>query len=167
MNRVLILVTGLFLVLMMVSCGGEDSSETCTGSDKFCHSHDGLDWSDDLSNDLNNLMTWDEAVTSCENLGGRLPTISELRTLIQKCPATETGGWCGVTDNCLSSDCWLDSCGMYESDYAGYSVFGDIYHLWSSSELSDDADNVWSVLFSNGGVYGENKSSSSGVRCVR
>jgi hypothetical protein len=84
-----------------------DSGATCTGSDKFCHSHDGLNWSDASSNK----MTWDEAITYCENLGGRLPTISELRTLIQNCPGTETGGECGVTDDCLSSDdCRTDPC---------------------------------------------------------
>jgi hypothetical protein len=133
-----------------------DSGATCTGSDKFCHSHDGLNWSDASSNK----MTWDEAITYCENLGGRLPTISELRTLIQNCPGTETGGECGVTDDCLSSDdCRTDPCDGCEYDDSGkYSVFGDIYYLWSSSEHSDDADFAWRVGFARGDVGASYKS---------
>ena len=95
MNRVLILTAILLLSVVMISCGGDDNSDdtgntgvTCTGSDKFCHSHDGLNWSD-ASNDS---MNWYDAVEYCKDLGGRLPTISELRTLIQNCSATETGG---------------------------------------------------------------------------
>ena len=229
MNRVLILMAGLFLVLMMVSCGGDDSSEksglgesctktpdcenglkcidlvcvsdsgdtgdtgnttndmdtgdsdnigntgdtgnsgaTCTGSDKFCHSHDGLNWSDASSD----YMTWDEAITYCENLGGRLPTISELRTLIQNCPGTETGGECGVTDSCLSyTDCWNESscysCEYDENNPGKYSVFGDSSWFWSSSERSDYADNAWRVDFYCGSVRNSYKGSNGYcVRCV-
>jgi len=186
----------IFSAIMMISCGGGDSSEksglgesctktsdcktglkcidlvcvsdtgntgaTCTGSDKFCHSHDGLNWSDASSD----YMTWDEAITYCENLGGRLPTISELRTLIQNCAATETGGECGVTDDCLSYDCWNDPCDGCEYDESGkYSVFGDTYWFWSSSELSDAAGLAWSVDFVNGHVY--YVSYYFYVRCVR
>jgi len=156
--------------IMLVSCGGDDSSEksglgeTCTGSDKFCHSHDGLNWSDASSSS----MTWNEAITYCEDLGGRLPTISELRTLIQNCPGTETGGECGVTDSCLSSgDCWNDPCDGCEYDETGkYSVFRDIYWFWSSSGQSGNADNAWYVDFVYGFVSYSYKGSYFNVRCV-
>ncbi|HOB72608.1 MAG TPA: DUF1566 domain-containing protein [bacterium] len=144
--------------------GGGETGATCTGSDKFCHSHDGLDWSDASSY----YMTWSEATTYCENLGGSLPTISELRTLIQNCPATETGGECGVTDGCLSlGGCW-DACGGCEVGESGkYSVFGDTNSFWSSSELSEDADKAWVMGFGYGGVGYGGKNALVFVRCVR
>lgn len=73
----------------------------CPESNKFCHSHDYLSWSDKAIEKMN----WDDAIKYCEDLGGRLPTIDELRTLIQNCPATETGGECGVTEGCLKISC--------------------------------------------------------------
>ncbi len=144
--------------------GDTGDTGTCTGSDKFCHSHDGLDWSDASSY----YMTWSEATTYCKNLGGRLPTISELRELIQNCPATETGGECGVTDGCLSlGGCW-DACGGCEVGESGkYSVFGDTNSFWSSSELSEDADKAWVMGFGYGGVGYGGKNALVFVRCVR
>ena len=124
----------MVLLFVMISCGGEDTEDT---ANNFPNEHDGLNWSDASSSS----MKWDEAITYCENLGGRLPTISELRTLIQNCPGTGTGGQCGVTNDCLSADCRTDPC--YECEYSvsgKYSVFGDTSRFWSSSELSDNAD---------------------------
>jgi len=117
----------------------------------------------------NNEMTWDDAVTYCKNLGGRLPTIDELRTLIQNCPATETGGECGVTDECLSFDCQNDACdGCENAESVKNSKLGDTTEwFWSSSELSGDADLAWFVGFYRGGVYGGLKSNSRHVRCLR
>jgi hypothetical protein len=117
-------------------------------------------------------MTWDNAVDYCENLGGRLPTISELRALIQNCPATETGGECGVTDDCLSwDDCWNELlCYNCEFDDSGkYSVFGGYaYWFWSSSERSDEAGYAWGVYFSNGYVSYDGKYNYDGfVRCAK
>lgn len=177
MNRVLIITFVLIQVLMISSCiededlgdmkdaeNTDDSDVGCPESNKFCHSHDGLDWSDASSNK----MDWDDAITYCENLGGRLPTISELRTLIQNCPATETGGECGVTDNCLSSDCWTDPCGGCEDDKSGkYSVFGDRDWFWSSSELSGSTDNAWLVSFRYGYVLLSYKDYYFYVRCAQ
>jgi hypothetical protein len=115
-------------------------------------------------------MTWHEAVTYCENLGGRLPTISELRALIQNCPATQTGGSCEVTDSCLSYyDCWDDQCFGCEEDPSGkYSVFGDTDWLWSSSEEQDSTGYAWQVFFFLGIVHFDIKTDEEAyVRCVR
>ena len=121
-------------------------------------------------------MTWDNAVSHCENLeeGGyddwRLPNIDELRTLVQDCAATEPGGTCGVTTSCLSySDCWSsDSCQSCSSDSSGgHSKFGETSYLWSSSVQPDDSNYRWSVLFYDGSVSGSNVVFNSYVRCVR
>jgi len=163
MKRVLISL--MFVLLFVVgSCGGDDKGNT---GNNFPNEHDGLNWSDASSSSMN----WDAAVDYCKNLGGRLPTISELRTLIQNCPATETGGECGVTDSCLSyDDCKNDSCDGCEYDESGkYSVFGDTHLFWSSSELSDFPFRAWVVYFSLGHVLEGNSSKSynGNVRCVR
>jgi hypothetical protein len=145
-----------------------DTGDTGDTGDNFPNEHDGLDWSDASSS----VMDWNTAIIYCENLGGRLPTISELRTLIQNCPATETSGECGVTDDCLSyAACRNDSCSGCEYNSEGkYSVFGDIYWFWSSSEQSVDTDHVWYVGFYHGDVGSNTESNKSDylhVRCVR
>lgn len=123
----------------------------CSETDKFCHEHDGLYWSD-FRRDL----TWDNSVKHCEDLEGRLPTISELRTLIKDCQITETDGACKVTDECLSfEDCYDNNlCGGCVM--GNYSVFGHEGTFWSSSEMPDDTVNVWVVNFNNGHIYDYN-----------
>jgi len=167
MNKALISLV-IILLFMMGSCGGDDTEgkfkpSDCTG--EFPNYHKGLCWSEASSSS----MDWDNAITYCENLGGRLPTISELRTLIQNCPATETGGECGVTDSCLSDgDCWDDVCNGCVKDESGkYSVFGDNYYFRSSSDLSDNTDYTWCVGFKFGIVLFNNKFHVSDVCCVK
>jgi len=137
----------------------------CPENNKFCHFLDGLNWSDVSSKG----MTEFDAVTYCEDLGGRLPTISELRTLVQNCPATETGGVCRVTDSCLSiEDCWNDLCRGCEYSYSGkYSVFGDTGTLWSSSKRSGDSGVLWYLRYRWASVEDESSYGPAHVRCVR
>ena len=76
MNKALILLM-FVLLFLVVSCGGEDTEgkfkpSDCTG--EFPNYHKGLCW----SNASSKSMDWDNAITYCENLGGRLPTISEI-----------------------------------------------------------------------------------------
>ncbi|HPS29423.1 MAG TPA: DUF1566 domain-containing protein [bacterium] len=126
-------------------------------------------------------MSWYEAKVYCADLneGGhsdwRLPTISELRTLINDCPATETGGECKVTDSCLSYDnCCNGVCsGCFNSSDGRYSKLGDADLLWSSSVTSDVDDVAWCVHFGSGLVSYSFKSGGFdnhygfNVRCVR
>ena len=122
-------------------------------------------------------MTWDEAKSYCEALGEgnydnwRFPTIDELRSLIDGCSNTKSGGKCKVsaTNGCLSSkDCWDSSCNSCgQTNAATISKFGDSDIFWSSSVRSDRDDSAWYVDFSDGKVHNEVKSNSYYVRCVR
>ena len=142
----------------------ESSSDSCTTIDSNM-------WSP-LSSSK---MDWNSAVSYCHNLtecgysDWHLPTISELRTLIQNCPGTVTGGSCGVTDSCLSSYsyCRDDSCnGCPYSSRGYYSKLRDDDNVWSSS-TSLDTDQACGVGFYEGVVGFTNKSSNCYVRCVR
>ncbi len=138
--------------------------EKCPDNNKFCYEHNGLFWSYKAPNAMN----WYDATTYCQNLGGRLPTISELRTLIQNCPATETVGSCGVTDSCLNyNDCWSEVClGCHDGVVDMYNVFGDFGYFWSSSSSENNIDWAWELI--NSGVRTSSKSDGNdNVRCVR
>ena len=140
-------------------------------------SSSGLIWSAKESSG----MTWENAIDYCKTYsedglsGWHLPTISELRTLIQNCPKTETGGSCGVTDSCLSSsECDNAACvgcggNVVDSNPSKYSKLGDdTGYFGSSSVLSDRSDSVWFVNFSYGGYLTHfGKDSGTLVRCVR
>ncbi|MGI6393849.1 MAG: DUF1566 domain-containing protein [bacterium] len=160
-----------FSAIMVVSCGGDDSSGKSGGGDTTNGKIGNLYWSLKASSS----KTWEEAVAYCDNLeesghsDWRLPTISELRTLIQNCPRTETGGECGVTDDCLEDSYWSDAC--RGCDYASdgrYSKLGDTGGFWSASEPSDVTHYAWSVSFYDGLVGNSYKGNCGGhVRCVR
>jgi hypothetical protein len=123
-------------------------------------------------------MAWADAKTYCQNLAGggwRLPTISELRTLIRGCAGTQTGGACGVTDSCLSySSCWSDPCngcdpgaGPDDGNYGPAQLTGNGNWYWSSSAVADGDSHAWDVNFDGGDVYGYPTDYDSYVRCVR
>lgn len=177
MRRVLI---PLMFILLFVSCGGDDSSDNkddgvnCTGVDKFCNSNDGTLWWSDVSNES---LNWDAADIECSNLGGRLPTISELRTLVKNCNGTVTDGSCNVTDDCLcyssSCDCLDGECycnNTFITDHYAYeySVFGDTFFLWSASETSDkDQHYAWYIDFATACINTQIKDSLLLFRCVK
>lgn len=116
--------------------------------------------------------------SACDNVndGGfsdwRLPTIDELRTLIQNCDNTKTGGSCAITNECLSwDDCITDSCNGCDKDLSGkYSKLGDTTWLYSVSEQPDNEHN-YVVDFSNGQINDINNVIGVGIRfyyrCVR
>ena len=116
-------------------------------------------------------MSWKQANQYCENLkeGGssdwRLPTISELRTLVMKCGSTETGGTCMVTDQCLSEgQCKNKVCRGCGSKIR-HNKFGDRGFFWSSS-ISPDNKNAWYIDFTYGSIHNHSNSDKF-VRCVR
>ncbi|HOW50519.1 MAG TPA: DUF1566 domain-containing protein [bacterium] len=125
---------------------------------------------------------YDDAIRYCEklSLGGyhdwRLPSISELKTLIVGC---QSGTYaCGVNDDCLSnSPCYSDACfclagkgpgegGHYWQKGVWLRQESDSWFL-SSSIISGDS--AWSVEFLTGSLLFSlrNQSTVFSVRCVR
>jgi len=138
-------------------------------------------------------LQWGPAKTHCQNLtldggGWRLPNISELRSLIRNCADIETGGACGVNDECsacgvssgdvcLESSCWKssvcdpDSCSN-DGGPTGCNwpeeLSGTCSYYWSSSPVEDDDCPAWRVFFLNGNVNDDaGVAYFSHVRCVR
>lgn len=120
---------------------------------------------------------WADAVNYCTSIGGRLPTISELRTLIKNCVASEADGDCGVTDSCYNpSECDYETMKEYKCDDCEsatdgrYSKLGDTDYFFSSTSTGGDDGSYlkWGVLFSSGHIYYESVLSYSyDFRCVK
>lgn len=160
--------------VVLEQCG--DDCDSSTGKCKPWKDPDSkLVWSSKRSEEI----LWDDAVSYCENLdeGGhsdwRLPTICELRSLIQNCPETEIDGSCGITDDCLNlTECLNTDCIACNNNGGhDYSKFGDLYGFWSSSEAEFPAGGsmkyVYSVNFTYGSVGQDTPSVMNYVRCVR
>lgn len=127
-------------------------------------------WSKVTSSEMN----WMDANKYCKNLveGGnqdwRLPTISEIRTLIQNCPESENGGICEITNNCISyKNCSGNCLGCYGKDDGIYSIFGDNKRLWSATEPLEDSQNAFGIGFYDASFFVLPKSDNINVRCVR
>ena len=123
---------------------------------KSCYKINNKIWSPSSVSTVNQ----EEALEYCNNLtlcgysDWHLPNIDELRTLIKNCPSTETGGSCGVSENCLSASCWNDcsSCPEISSGEQIYSKLSDGGWLWSSSIKSDDPDYALGVFFTTASI---------------
>ena len=113
-------------------------------------------------------MDWNNAINYCKNLseGGhndwRLPSIDELRTLIQN-PETTISGKCRISEKAgkLSSEDWD------QEDCLMHSKLSDTGWFWSSSVRSDNSDSAWYVNFGSGDVNDNPIGHNNDVRCVR
>ena len=163
------------LALAPAGCRGGNTQEDAGGT--WTDPGSGLTWQNPPAESQ---MPWQEAMDYCEDLtldggGWRLPTISELRSLIRGCAATQTGGSCGVDDGCLSySSCWSNQCsdcsydeGPDDGCYWPVEAEGPCSLYWSSSSREDYVSLAWRVSFSSGGVPYYSKDGSYDVRCVR
>lgn len=125
-------------------------------------------------------FNWQQAKDYCAGLslaglsGWRLPTISELRSIIRGCPSTMTDGACGVSDSCLTTLClspgW-ETCtpnlGPDEGCYWVTDLTGFCFLFWSSSLVEDYPENAWAVNFDHGEPgYVSVDNVDEGVRCV-
>ncbi len=127
---------------------------------------DQLEWSEKSEKEIN----WNSAKTYCLSRNARLPSISELRTLVINCSNNQIGGSCAVTDSCLNSTCYsiqyCQSCGKPQGTV--FSLLGDTdAALWSSSSKTDITTEAWTVLFFYGYVDSSAKLNNRSVRCVR
>ena len=135
-------------------------------------------------------LSWEEAIYYCNKMafsggGWRMPTISELRTLIRGCVNTQSNGQCGATDECLNFSCWDESCyscndgeGPNDGCYSPSGLLEQCYSYWSSSSFEDKnpgtgtlMDATWIVDFNSGNVrYSASSAGIPGylaVQCVR
>jgi hypothetical protein len=152
-----------------------------------------LEWQDPPSEEG---LNWYEATAYCDalELAGhddwRLPTISELRTLIVGCPETMTGGECGVTDECTNAEtcrgqeCWFicqNGAGPTGGCFQRASLSGACGSYWSATTGPDYGDQyeadfaAWCVGFAWANIstgnpaksYGSNPEDPINARCVR
>ena len=164
MRKIVFVVLSIFVFSSYIA--GQAVTKKCQDDDKFCDKIGDLNWSD-KSDDV---YTWKAAKDYCKKMDGRLPTVSELRSLIKECPSTQTGGECKVADKCLDyNDCRDSKCiGCILATDGKYSVLKDIGWFWSSSTPSEDAFGVWTVRFDYGLVaYSRKNFDKRHVRCVK
>ncbi len=150
-------------------------SGDCTNEDVFCHIYKGNSWSDKVSGTYN----YEEAKQVCIDIGGRLPTISELRTLIINCEKTEFDGTCSITEeNSDYSEHTSECDGCEANSNFQYSVFDDTEIFFSSTYLEVTPLNIkspyttpafWSVAFNYAGLspVAPDLSLSAGIRCIK
>jgi len=142
--------------------------------DGVCFDNDsGLTWEEPIEKEF---KKWNEAVAYCENLqldnhdDWRLPTISELRTLIRGCPSTEPGGICGISDSCLSTTCEVNrscmSCDSLSSYLPNNMEKVGASH-WSSSKTTNHEDKIWLLGFFGAWITNSNIVEVGYARCVR
>lgn len=165
----------LFLVLLVFSFFyGCASAEKTEEKNDVKNNVPHLQWSGRSPEKLD----WQGALDYCRNNsdGGfkdwRLPNIDELRESIRNCSKTEVGGECRVSEKngCLSSECKnpKDSCACERKNKSVYSGFdGYDIGLWSSSELSDNPDSAWGVVFYSAMIGSNKKSGEFYARCMR
>ena len=133
-------------------------------------------------------MGWYEADTYCSantpNLPGsgwRLPTISELRSLVKGCaamywdPVSNSGGACSVTDGCPSCDPGSACNGCASGGGPGMDGYymdplfdnGGQYWFWAATHRGGSSDYSWAIGFHAARLISDVYYGGKAVRCVR
>ena len=162
-------------------CANGCVAGVCNGvgaEESWYDSTSGLTWQN--SNFSANISAT-EGATYCSNLvfdsysDWRLPTISELRSLVRGCSSTVYGGACQVTDSCTSYDSCRTSCSSCTSGYgsgsSGKYWDSNLTHTGttfvSSTILSDYTTYSWSINFLTAAMTYDYSSYSKSIICVR
>ena len=134
-----------------------------------------------------NIQNWSAAMDYCSFLdwdggGWRLPTITELRSLVRECSGMELNGNCAVNDPaCLLLECaaiGCDGCSYNEGPSNGCYMPVEMQldcisnkpvgWLWSSSPVGEQPDLHWGLAPAVAKVDALGGSGlGRGVRCVR
>ena len=143
-----------------------ESQKQCVGSYVA-----GKYWSELVEN-----VDWYEANIYCNSLDNgswRVPTINELRLLVQNCPGTASGGACPITNSNARDDIWNSNCSCDFGENGIYSKFADDTYLWSSTPLyhygTASSNRMWTIDFRDAAItsrWVEDKDRHS-VRCVK
>ena len=120
-------------------------------------------------------LSFKEADAYCSNLniGGhndwRLPTVDELRILVQNCPNLETDGACRLSEDnsCLLARKCLDKKKCQCSTSGKYSKLYDSTTIWSASVNSSDSTEAYSIDFAGGKIQKNYTGARNNVRCTR
>lgn len=112
---------------------------------------------------IGNFMDYLHAENYCDVRGFRLPTISELRTLVVGCPHNETGGACRVSDQCNSIFCYnpfsCRDCPFDQGPVNGcYWRFGlgkcdNHFSFWSSTAVGGNEYYHWTLFVPCGRLF--------------
>jgi hypothetical protein len=174
--RLAFLLAASLIAALAFACAETDDRDDA-GAETWTDPETGLTWQVNVASDY---VNWSDAAAYCDGLeladrdDWRLPTISELRTLVRGCPETMTGGACGVTDSCVAMSCQDESCypcdygdGPHDGCYGHPDLPGGCEYDWSSSGVADAADRAWAVGFTSGFVYKPRIYYAFHARCVR
>ena len=164
-------VATLHLVLAPACGKASDTAPPETPEGAWRDSSCGLAWQQDSGPTL----LWTDAVAYCEGLDlaglvWRLPTIGELRCLVDGCQETALDGDCEVTDECTGTGCLTtacDGCGDAETIDCYWSSqlgAGCDDPLWSASTM--DEESAWLLHFRDGSISHDELTEGHLVRCV-
>lgn len=150
-----------------------------------------LECSDRACLDRNSNLMWQkhplvdisnaDAKSACEKLdvdgysGWRIPTIDELRSIIDGCSATNISGVCNVRETCALDGCRGKECSGCDADegpstdgcYRDDGLDGPCDWYWSSTGYDNSPNANWFVDFSNGLIGQISRSQRLSTYCVR
>ncbi len=153
---------------------GECLSWSCDGD--VCNDYElGLQW---RTNSSGSMRFRDDLAGRCGTLddasvtGWRVPTITELRSLVEGCTLADA---CGVNNQCLESSCWDHDCdarcvlneGPRDGCYLADELEGPCGAYWSSDGVTGEEHLGWVQDFRDASIASFPNTVNAELRCVR